>query len=87
MRGYAGYLFLEESNARVELIQRIAIEAFPGELAGGSEGVAQLRSIFVGHCSATSVALGLLSTGLRSSAHSHIFAAVGGLCRLFCLTS
>ena len=52
-------LGLQKSDARIKLFQRIAIQAFAGEEAGGSEvevflGGPPPRSIVVVHCDAAS---------------------------------
>ena len=61
-------LDFEKFDARIEFIQRIAIQAFAGQKARSPEvafGLARSRSIFIVHCSAASNAIGLLSTGWR----------------------
>lgn len=53
----AGDFSFEQTDARVEFVQRIAIQAFAGEEAGGpgvTPGRPQPRSVVVFHCSAAS---------------------------------
>ena len=75
MRGHAIDLGFEQLDAGIEFVQRIAVEAFAGEQAGGI--AARFRSIIIVHCTAASDALRLLSTGSKFSSHMRIFAATG----------
>lgn len=76
---HAENLRFEPFDARIEFIQRIAVQAFAGKEAGvvASCPRSPLWSIIVVHCSATSDALPLLSTSAASNSHGgHI--ATGG---------
>ena len=73
---------LDQGDPLVQLVQRIAVEAFAGEQAGGSEPGLRCAwpwSIIIVHCIATSDAERLLSTGRESSSpHGESFAKRGG---------
>ena len=70
-----GNLGFEQRNARIKLVQRIAIEALAGQQARGTEaafGYTRHRSIFIVHCDAASNGNDLLSSGWTARSPTHL---------------